>query len=72
MYDIEWEPVERMGVREILAEAAMFILDFEESLGVWHRNKALKGKRKPCIFKSSEIRKSLGLPEVGILMEVGS
>lgn len=61
-----------MGIRAIFAEAAMFILGFEGSIGVWHRDKAWKRERKPCVVKSSEIRKSPGFPEVGVLTEVGS
>lgn len=50
-------------VGEIFADAAVFILELEGSVGVWMEER----KGAPRI-QSSEIRKSPGLLEVGILM----
>ena len=52
--------MEGMRVREIFADAAMFILDFEGSVGVWDVDNAWKREKKHCVFKSSEVRKSPG------------
>lgn len=46
----------------------MLVLDFEGLLGVCQEDQAWKRERKQCVFKGSEIHKSLGLLHRGIVM----
>ena len=58
----------RNGSQGSISEAALLIVDFAGSLGVCHVDEAWTGEGKHCVVKGSEIPKSLGLLEMGVLM----
>lgn len=58
----------RNGSQGSISETAPLVVDFAESLGVCPVDEGRTGEGKHCVVKGSEIPKSLGLLEMGVLM----